>query len=111
MMPERPGRSMRLPHLVAAYWAEVGWPFVVDADAPRCFRCQVPTSRWSNLDRAHLVDRARDGLDIECNLVMLCHTCHRVMPSFGNSAVDELAALLWVVPMDVDTSKWPEPAS
>lgn len=95
--------------VVARYWWERGDMFPMDAAdyaTPHCFACCliVPrrayamtdtvsvrwdrASRW--LDRAHLADRCRGGLDGPQNLVPLCLACHHRMPSFG-SGWDALA--------------------
>lgn len=91
----RPARRMPTAEQVARYWIDEGKTFggmnragVITFGsgrsdlAPACFRCGEQVPAWNKLDRAHLVDRARDGLDIECNLALLCVQCHRSMPSF-----------------------------
>jgi hypothetical protein len=46
------------------------------------------------LDRSHLIDRCFDGLDHAGNLVPLCASCHKAMPSFRPG--DEGAAVFWL---------------
>lgn len=108
----RPPRSM--PHLrdIAEYWVdrEDDLPSYqahsIGLGEPFCAACgwlaPVPDGlgrkSWALasrfLDRAHLVDRALGGLDHEGNIVVLCHLCHRRMPSFD---VDQWAdAVAWV---------------
>jgi hypothetical protein len=88
---------------------------------PHCFRCDeympwgssillpyahVPFStelneeqKWNIsgkwLERAHLVDRALGGPDSPDNMVMLCHGCHVVMPSFDFGK--RQAAIDWIL--------------
>ncbi len=78
----RPPRREPPAQKVAAYWAQRGGPFTVHVDMPACFACFLEARTWSRLQRAHLVDRARGGLDGAQNLAMLCPLCHRVMPVF-----------------------------
>ena len=71
-------------------------------DEPFCFRCGwVPpfdpftgdpwkVGGW--LERAHLKDWALGGSNSPDNLVPLCPTCHKAMPSFGSS----IDALVWI---------------
>jgi hypothetical protein len=61
-----------------------------DAGEPSCYAC----GWWMGLERAHLIDRVFGGLDLACNLVPLCHDCHREMPSFRPG--EESEALAWV---------------
>lgn len=59
---QRPRRRMPRPHLVAAHWElRADNPFVVDTLRPACFCCQRSASAWSELERAHLVDRQVGG--------------------------------------------------
>ncbi|UVF60312.1 HNH endonuclease [Gordonia phage Murp] len=83
---------------IALYWAssDGGDDFSVDLFTPHCFRCRRRVHDWTDLERAHLVDRARGGTDFECNLAMLCSRCHRIMPSFGGD--DAIGAMNWVRP-------------
>lgn len=93
--PERPGRSgMPDGHSIAEYWLGQGRFGPIVLDHPACFTCARPAERWSQLERAHLVDRACGGLDHQANLVLLCWPCHRCMPSFDAS--DGASALAWV---------------
>lgn len=92
-MPKRPPRRMPPAHRVANYWAGQD-PFTVDSDNPACFRCHLRVDEWSNLQRAHLVDRFRGGLDHAANLAMLCYVCHAIMPLFD--AHESAHALAWV---------------
>jgi 5-methylcytosine-specific restriction endonuclease McrA len=68
-------------------------------EVPRCVRCgfHPPEDRWGDtsgyLARAHIIDRARDGLDVEANLAPLCYGCHRSQPSFRPG--DEADAFAW----------------
>jgi hypothetical protein len=92
---------------IASYWAQrAGW-FDVIIDRPHCFACGVrggwpedvtdPETRWSlaGLERGHIVNRARDGLDGVQNLVPLCHLCNRVMPIFD--VEHDGAAIAWLI--------------
>lgn len=78
-------------HTVTAWWAE--HPGVFDVARPECFRCTIP-GHLISLQRAHLVDRIRGGLDHEANLAVLCHYCHVQMPSFGNG--QWIDAVTWI---------------
>lgn len=68
---------------------------------PHCFRCRATSesSTWgewvpeTGLERAHVIDRCRGGLDNAANLRPLCHQCHALQPSFG--AGQEVEALRW----------------
>src|ERR1700676_1593342 len=69
-------------------------------DEPFCVRCGYSRPglwTWATaggwLDRAHLIDRGADGLDIEPNLLPLCRGCHSGQPYFENG--DEAKALMW----------------
>jgi hypothetical protein len=92
----RPHR--RLPDLwtIVSYWAERDDLFYVELEHPNCFACgrtygmddiPEPRDRWiaarSKLERGHLVNRARDGLDGPQNLVPLCGMCNKSMPIFS----------------------------
>lgn len=85
----RPARRVPTGQVVAEYWAGRGEPFLVDADDPRCFGCGRREFEWPDLERAHLIDRACDGLDHEANIAMLCRTCHSCMPMFENGQIEE----------------------
>jgi 5-methylcytosine-specific restriction endonuclease McrA len=74
---------------------------------PHCFRCGEtfmldgpvsPRYQWDNsagyLERAHLVDRSRGGLDGPQNLMPLCHRCHKAMPSFDPGEGPD--AIAWI---------------
>jgi len=66
---------------------------------PACWRCgtEAPVDRWEDasgwLERAHVIDRWADGIDVACNLRPLCSFCHRIQPIFEPG--DEGAALAW----------------
>lgn len=66
---------------------------------PMCVRCgsQPPVATWreaqSWLQRAHIIDRIADGLDLETNLAPLCERCHQSQPMFEPG--DEPQALEW----------------
>lgn len=68
---------------------------------PHCFRCRATSesSVWgewvpaTGLERAHVIDRCRGGLDNAANLRPLCRQCHALQPSFG--AGHEPEALRW----------------
>ena len=66
---------------------------------PYCVVCGYgpPASTWmaasSYLERAHIIDRCFDGLDVEANLAPLCGSCHRSQPIFEPG--DEERALAW----------------
>jgi 5-methylcytosine-specific restriction endonuclease McrA len=96
----RPNRQVPAPHKVAAWWAEHPGVFDVDPQRPECFRCKAPGRAWRcgyqsvSLERAHLVDRIRGGLDHAGNLAVLCHHCHVQMPSFGNG--EWFDAVTWI---------------
>jgi hypothetical protein len=101
-LPDRPARRMPSLWRIVSYWADRG-TFDVDLDEPHCFACgwyedsdgATGKIRWGNssrwLERAHLVARVCDGLDVPQNIVPLCGQCHRVMP-------DEVGAeaIAWV---------------
>jgi hypothetical protein len=96
-VPERPGE--KLPHMwkIVCYWVRrlETSPFVVDLEVPHCFRCGIIPNfingtlayQWGAtggmLEKGHLVNRARDGLDTVQNLVPLCRFCNVHMPIFG----------------------------
>ncbi len=103
--PSRGRRKAPSLQVIAEYWAGQD-AFDVDLDEPHCFGCGTTLGtdstalqdRWNAasawLDRAHLVDRARQGLDAPQNIVPLCRACHRVMPSFGPGEAAD--AITWV---------------
>jgi hypothetical protein len=106
-VPER--RPARLPSMwaIASYWAgRDGW-FDIILTRPHCFACGLHGGypedekdnavRWNcanRLQRGHIVNRARHGLDAVQNLVPMCRKCNRHMPVFG--VEDEDAALAWI---------------
>lgn len=90
----RPPRRMPPARRVAEHWHRLGAPFAIDIDEPACFGCGLTVARWSDLERAHMIDRFLGGLDHEANLAMLCALCHRLMPMFDVG--DEAAALHYV---------------
>jgi hypothetical protein len=103
-LPDRPARAYVPLWKIASYWATRGI-FWVELDYPWCFGCgkdadvdeSMPRDeRWNAastfLERAHLADRAWNGLDQVQNIVPLCGLCHRVMPSF----TDGREAIKWV---------------
>jgi 5-methylcytosine-specific restriction endonuclease McrA len=94
-LPPRPGRRMPAARRVAAFWAAQPGPFTVHPDVPQCFRCGAGVGKWSDLERAHLVDRWAGGLDHAANLVMLCPLCHRAMPIFLPGEVEQARG--WVL--------------
>lgn len=105
-IPPRRGRNMPVPWEIAAYWHERGLPPDGRLEVPFCFRCFCvfrfdpdarPEDRWNGaaLERAHLVDRIRGGLDGPQNLMPLCHRCHKVMPSFDPGEGPD--AIAWVL--------------
>lgn len=89
---KRPPRKYVKHTKIVEYWAGRG--LLSDGMWPACMGCAHGVDDWSRLDRAHLVDRCRDGLDHEPNLSLLCGRCHKVMPSFGPDEGD--AAIQWV---------------
>lgn len=66
---------------------------------PYCLRCgwQPPVETWvaarGLLERAHIIDRVFDGLDLVSNIAPLCAPCHRAQPIFGPR--DEYDARAW----------------
>lgn len=98
-MSARPKRKMPSLTKIVEYWEKrfpIDGLFLVDWGEPACFGCNrmAPAFSPRYFERAHLVDRCRDGLDLESNLVPLCGACHAVMPSFGPK--DGAAAIEWV---------------
>lgn len=85
---------------VAEYWMSQphcgGFEVLyMDSGEPGCFRCswRTPVQDWEKLsteynragkwlDKAHLVDMCRGGVDDVHNIVLLCKPCHKIMPSF-----------------------------
>jgi 5-methylcytosine-specific restriction endonuclease McrA len=98
----RPGRKMPTPQQIHRYWAYnqfEHWAKTFtqcDLGEPSCYGCTwySQDGDWIGLERAHLIDRMHGGLDLECNLVLLCKPCHHDMPSFVPGT--ELAAFEWV---------------
>lgn len=111
-----PGRRPpRLPSRweIASYWAGLGlddW-FGIDMGNPHCFACGLHGAiggsfpedmadlerRWNSarrLEKGHIVNRARDGLDRVQNLALLCRFCNKNMPMFG--VEDQDAAVAWI---------------
>lgn len=86
----RPPRRSLNHQRIAQYWHARG--LTRDGLWPACMGCAEGVDRWADLERAHLVDFARDGLDHEGNTALLCHTCHREMPSYkAGRGLDALA--------------------
>jgi 5-methylcytosine-specific restriction endonuclease McrA len=80
-LTDRPPRNMPSMKKIVAYH---GLP-----TPPTCVRCGLD----GYLERAHIIDRVFDGLDLESNLLPLCPLCHRSQPIFKPG--DEDAALKW----------------
>lgn len=107
---QRPARRMPSLRRVAEFWLDRDeWPDYkgnyIGLGEPFCAACgwlapEVDDEPWTwksasaHLDRAHLIDRCYGGLDGACNLVPLCHICHKGMPSFRPG--QEAEALAWV---------------
>lgn len=68
----------------------------------KCWRC----CSSGCLERAHLIDRSRDGLDGPQNLALLCASCHKMMPSFGPGEED--AAREYAMPAHPGISRYIE---
>jgi 5-methylcytosine-specific restriction endonuclease McrA len=98
-------------YAIASYWLEHEdlFPenrcFWIGLGEPYCMACgqlsdvddeQTTSDAWktSGLERAHLIDRCSGGLDGAQNLVTLCRSCHRSMPSFVSG--DEAKAMAWL---------------
>lgn len=94
-LPSRPGRRMPSLWKIVQHWAQKDTFAPHPIALPACFACcsrppgnpdDTPEDAWNNalgyLERAHLVDRVRGGLDGPQNLAPLCHACHKVMPPF-----------------------------
>lgn len=104
-LPERGPRRMPSLWTIAEYWAQHE-VFDFDLSQPSCFACgrEPPATsgtqrdRWDAasgyLERAHLVDRCRGGLDGPQNIVPLCFPCHHAMPPFDVG--EGQAAIEWV---------------
>lgn len=72
------------------------WKRIVDYHGygrPHCVKCRRSAEQWSDLIRAHVIDRWADGLDAPQNIRPLCDMCHRHQPVFKNG--DEQVALEW----------------
>ena len=105
-IPKRGSRRMPKPWKIAIYWHQRGHPVAGIITLPYCYRCGYvfrfvpalsPEGRWNaaELERAHLVDRIRGGLDGPQNLMPLCHRCHKIMPSFDPGEGPD--AMAWVM--------------
>lgn len=90
-----PGVSAILAHY-AWLGVDLAWPF--------CFACWSEELEWSQLERAHLVDRSAGGLDGPQNVVLLCPACHRAMPSFRPGEGAE--ARRWVADREWCMTRW-----
>ncbi len=90
-LPQRPPRRMPGLERIARFHSL--------GPAAHCVRCgfarQPP--EWARaagwLERAHIIDRVFDGLDLESNLLPLCSPCHLDQPVFR--AGEEAPALRW----------------
>jgi hypothetical protein len=123
-LPARPGRKTLTLWTIASYWhAREGNPLRLDYDGiedPYCFGCEripltcdleapTPKARWDSagLDRAHLIDRCRGGLDGPQNIIPLCFGCHRGMPAFIPGQEAEVIA--WVLSLGTRIEYPPRP--
>lgn len=102
-------RNPRLPKLwqIVTYWLGRDM-FVYNGHpgTPHCFACgwyfrvegDTDEERWNGasryLDRGHIVNWCRGGLDQVQNLVPLCRFCNMVMPIFGPE--EWPAAFMWI---------------
>ncbi len=106
--PNRGERKMPSLWVIASYWAERDDWFRVDLEVPRCFACGLHgghpedepdlEARWAQarrLERGHIVNWARNGLDGVQNLVPLCAYCNMYMPVFGIEEDEEATA--WII--------------
>lgn len=92
----RPNRKQVAHHKIAAYWAKhPGKWFPRAAEDPQCFKCGLKVQEWRGLERAHIVDRCKNGLDHEGNLALLCSPCHYRMPTFYGALCWD--AILWIM--------------
>lgn len=96
-LPFRPGRYLPSMWKIVTHWSGDNDWFGVDLEHPHCFACHrtvpgidmslSPERRWSAaasiLERGHLVNRVRNGLDGPQNLVPLCNLCNKTMPIFS----------------------------
>jgi 5-methylcytosine-specific restriction endonuclease McrA len=76
---DRPPRTMPSMKSILRY---------LDFPAGECWKCG---GDFDYLERAHVIDRCGDGLDVEPNLRPLCVTCHRLQPMFVNGQEAEAA--------------------
>jgi hypothetical protein len=106
-VPERGPYRLPAKWAIASYWAGRDDWFDVDLEHPHCFACGLhgghpedepdPAARWNlagRLERGHIVNRARHGLDGVQNLVPLCGDCNHFMPVF--SVEDDEEATAWI---------------
>jgi len=99
MMIARPKRRMPSLLHIARFWG-------IAHQQPHCVRCfaLAPVDDWrkanSYLQRAHIVDRIFDGLDVVWNIAPLCVRCHHHQPIFR--AGEELDAIDWFGLYDED---------
>jgi len=79
---------------IRAHWITTEWHERWHQEG--CFTC----GNLDDLERAHLVDRCFGGLDHCANLIIICHACHRKMPSFEGNPKDSgihHPSLLWTL--------------
>lgn len=108
MSNERPEARLPSRWAIASYWAGRDDWFDVVLARPHCFACGLhggwpesvatPEERWNSsrrLERGHIVNRARFGLDGAQNLVPLCTGCNRLMPIFDYEHEDDATA--WII--------------
>ena len=88
LSPRRSARRMPSFKKIVEYW----WP---DVDGITCVRCGYRRPLY----RAHIIDRAGDGLDVPWNIAPLCGACHGGQPAFSSGDEDEAPAWFNLPPL------------
>ena len=57
----------------------------IDHDYPMCWACHTPRSKWSSLERCHIIPKSSGGSGDASNLMLMCRMCHLESPTVNHS--------------------------
>ncbi len=57
----------------------------IDHDYPMCWACHTPRSKWSSLERCHIIPKSSGGAGDASNLILMCRMCHLESPTVNHS--------------------------
>jgi hypothetical protein len=57
----------------------------IDHDYPQCWACHVAVTKWSSLERCHIIPRSSGGGGKADNLILMCRSCHIESPTINDA--------------------------